>query len=117
MSDNTDKPRPTESELSGHTGSSRYTQAELNAYAHGLADGWDAANFATAYGPDSHDGLTIEDKGFARSESEYAESNLRVAYYEGWAKGVERYDNDQWADGAPKTDPHRDSTGYTTWGY
>lgn len=75
------------------------TEAEKNAYAHGVADGWDHQNCAAAYGDDDE-----ADTANLRAEDRYAESDLRAAYAAGWAEGVQRYANGQWADGEPKED-------------
>ncbi len=68
----------------------------------GIAQGWDAANYADAYGSSE----TPEQEA-ARRGQEYADVDPTFdvsAYTTGFAEGWERYTNGQWQDGTPKED-------------
>jgi len=69
---------------------SYYTEAEKNAYAHGLSDGWAAA----AYGDGTESPGT--------SDWRYAEGNLQYAYIAGWREGTDHFHAGRWADGEPR---------------
>jgi len=69
-------------------------------HARGVDHGWDAANYADAYGVTQ----TQEEEAAARA-AQYAEVDPSFdtsAYTTGFAEGWERFTEGQWQDGSPR---------------
>lgn len=77
------------------------TAEETEAAARGLSHGWDAQNYANAYGTDE----PIEDEAKRRALELYPDhSTARDSYACSFILGAKAYENDQYPDGSPIAD-------------
>ncbi len=73
---------------------------DADTYARGVNHGWDAANFAEAYGT-----AETPEQEASRRAQEYADVTPSFdvsAYRTGFAEGWELFTNGQWQDGSPR---------------
>lgn len=80
---------------------SEYPQHLRASYDAGLNRGWDAANFADAYGVDPAKGGKEKQAATSSTEQTFYDSG---EFLNGFQEGWELFDNDQYPDGSPMGD-------------